>query len=263
MSSPTRSLRSRRVNRYAGVSAIAETPASLPCRSSRRATSVPANAHNGRTGFMEVVNVGSTLPSGCVLTRVTWLLCDYGEVLSQAPPIHARTALVAASGCNEAEFWSAYWKHRAAYDRGDVTSEDYWCSVTAAPVSPGKLEHLIELDIFAWLHKSSPALAAASRAAQRGYKLAILSNAPREIADALRRASWLEGFSPRLFSCDLREVKPDVAVFTKAVATLGIDDPSRIEFFDDRPENVAGAAAAGLRAHRFVSASQIDDLPPA
>ena len=34
----------------------------------------------------------------------------------------------------EPEFWDAYWAHRPAYDRGDVTAEEYWRLVGHPPL---------------------------------------------------------------------------------------------------------------------------------
>ena len=65
----------------------------------------------------------------------------------------------------------------------------------------------------------------------------------------------------RLFSSELREVKPDPAIYTQIIARLAAD-PAEVIFFDDRPENVTGASGAGLQAHLFTDTSQLDRLPP-
>ncbi len=69
---------------------------------------------------------------------MTWLLCDYGEVLSQAQPADERAALVAASGLGELDFWHAYWAHRPAYDRADTSAQAYWTSVLGRCAVPRK-----------------------------------------------------------------------------------------------------------------------------
>jgi putative hydrolase of the HAD superfamily len=89
--------------------------------------------------------------------------------------------------------------------------------------------------------------------------LALLSNAPVEVARAVERLPELAPFRPRWFSCDLRATKPDLAVYTRVLADLGADGAS-VTFFDDRPDNVAGARRAGLQAIVFEEAGQIDDL---
>ncbi|MDQ2742213.1 MAG: HAD family phosphatase [Chloroflexota bacterium] len=192
---------------------------------------------------------------------MTWLLCDYGEVLSQAQPASERAALVAASGMGELDFWGAYWTHRPAYDRADISVEDYWAAVLGRPVAPQQVRELTAIDVASWLHANPAAVASATRAGQRGYRLAILSNAPVEVAVAIDHAPWLAAFQPRVFSCRLRLSKPDPAAYHKILDHLAAE-PEEIVFFDDRPENVATAKAVGIRAHLFTDASQLDGLPP-
>lgn len=193
---------------------------------------------------------------------MTWLLCDYGEVLSQAQPAADRSALVAASGLGELDFWRAYWTHRPAYDRADISVEDYWASVLSRSTTPQHVRDLTALDVTSWLHANSAAVESADRAGRRGYRLAILSNAPIEVAVAIDRAPWLAGFQPRVFSCRLRLTKPDPAVYRKVLDHLAAQ-PGEIVFFDDRTENIAAAQAVGIQAHLFTDSSQFDDLPPA
>jgi len=192
---------------------------------------------------------------------VTWLLCDYGEVLSQAQPAGERAALVAASGLGELDFWRTYWAHRPAYDRADISAGDYWAAVLGRSAAPPQVHDLTALDVASWLHANPAAVDSATRAGRRGYRLAILSNAPVEVAHAIDRAPWLAGFEPRVFSCRLRLSKPDPAVYHKTLDHLAAP-PEEIVFFDDRAENVVAAGAVGIRAHLFTDAFQLDDLPP-
>jgi len=192
---------------------------------------------------------------------VTWLLCDYGEVLSQVQPAGERAALVAASGLGELAFWHAYLAHRPAYDRADISVEEYWVAVLGGSATPRQVRALTALDVGSWLHANPAAMESATRAGRRGYRLAILSNAPIEVADAIDRAPWLAGFQPRVFSCRLRLSKPDPAVYHEVLDELAAE-PEEIVFFDDRPENVAAAKAVRIHAHLFTDASQLDQLPP-
>ncbi len=89
--------------------------------------------------------------------------------------------------------------------------------------------------------------------------MAVLSNAPVEVARGVEQLPELALFHPRWFSCDLRATKPDPAVYARVLADLGAEGAS-VTFFDDRPDNVAGALQAGLHAVIFEDAAQIDDL---
>jgi putative hydrolase of the HAD superfamily len=90
--------------------------------------------------------------------------------------------------------------------------------------------------------------------------LAILSNAPVEVADQIDAAPWLASFTKRFFSCRLRAVKPEPAAFHAVLAALPAD-PGDVVFFDDRDANVVAAAELGMDARRFEDPAQFDEVP--
>jgi putative hydrolase of the HAD superfamily len=194
---------------------------------------------------------------------MTWLLCDYGEVLCLPPSASDQAALAAAAGWDEArgDFWTAYWVDRPAYDRADLTAEEYWARLLDRRVPSGELRRIIAVDAAGWVHPNPISIAAAERAAQRGLQLAILSNAPVEVAEAIDAAPWLASFTKRFFSCHLRAVKPEASAYTAVLAVLGAQ-PEDVIFFDDRPENVAGAARLGIDARLWEDAAQLDEVTP-
>jgi 2-haloacid dehalogenase len=65
-----------------------------------------------------------------------------------------------------------------------------------------------------------------------------------------READFFAPFRDILVSGEERLVKPDPAIYARAIERFGID-PAATLFVDDRPENVRGAEAAGMRGHLF------------
>ncbi len=63
-------------------------------------------------------------------------------------------------------------------------------------------------------------------------------------------------FKVALSSCYLGLRKPDAAIYQRALEILD-RPPERILFIDDRAENVAGAAAAGIKAILFSGAGRL------
>ena len=63
-------------------------------------------------------------------------------------------------------------------------------------------------------------------------------------------------FKVALSSCYLGLRKPEPAIYRRALDILG-RPPRRVLFIDDRPENVDGAAAVGLKAIRFEGAENL------
>jgi putative hydrolase of the HAD superfamily len=178
-----------------------------------------------------------------------WLLCDYGEVLSSAPPADEWGALQDTAGFDDsAEFHRLYWTNRPAYDHGDLSAEEYWALVGA---SPGRLPDLVARDVAIWLHAAPGAAEAAIAAAEAaGLRLALLSNAPVEVAEGIDRLEWLRPWEQRFFSCRLRAVKPELAAYEKVLKELSAT-PGEVWFFDDREANVAAATSIGIKAVHF------------
>ncbi|MCU1490212.1 MAG: hydrolase superfamily-like protein [Acidimicrobiaceae bacterium] len=183
---------------------------------------------------------------------MTWLLCDYGEVLSLPQDPDKVSELVRLSGLDPEVFSESYWAHRVAYDRADLSASQFWRAVLRAPepLAEELLAQLIELDVAGWTRPSEPSLAAVDRAVRRGLRPALLSNAPHEVARVADGQEWLASFSPRLFSCDLGEVKPDPAVYALALEALGASG-DEVVFVDDKQVNVAAAREAGITAYVF------------
>jgi hypothetical protein len=92
---------------------------------------------------------------------VTWLLCDYGEVLSLAQPADDRARVEAAAGRGGPDFWADYWAHRPDYDRGDLSVADYWTTVAGREFDEDDLGRLVLADVASWLHPDGRALAGA------------------------------------------------------------------------------------------------------
>lgn len=191
-----------------------------------------------------------------------WMLLDYGQVLSTAPPDDEWDELRGAAGPAGEDpdgFHSVYWKHRPAYDRADTTVEEYWTLVLGRRPEREELQELIRWDVAIWLHPHQPSVEAVRRAAGRGWRLALFSNAPVEVAAGIDALEWLEPFERRFYSCKLRRIKPEPAAYQHVIGALAAA-PGDIVFFDDRQPNVEAAGALGIRAQVFTDATQIDEV---
>ena len=185
-----------------------------------------------------------------------WVVFDYGGVLCIDQPEPDRRALVAAAGLNPdsadqtAAFWAAYWRDRPAYDRAELDAAAYWSGVLGRPVGAAELDAIDAADVASWSRPQPATLAVVDALARDGVGLALLSNAPASLADRLDRMDWTRRIPHRFYSCRLRATKPDPAAYGQLLAALGADAGS-VTFVDDRPANVAGAIAVGMRALRF------------
>jgi putative hydrolase of the HAD superfamily len=87
-----------------------------------------------------------------------------------------------------------------------------------------------------------------------GQPLAMLSNAPDELAEAISELPLAPHFGHLIFSCQLKSAKPDPECYGRALARIGAR-ADEVIFVDDRSENVAAAAALGLQSVHFTSPS--------
>jgi putative hydrolase of the HAD superfamily len=96
-------------------------------------------------------------------------------------------------------------------------------------------------------------LAVVAAVRRAGLKTGLLSNTvPAHVAFLRRRhPECFAGFDAVTLSYEARAAKPEPAIYRAAVAALGVP-AAQAWFVDDLAANVAGAAAAGLRASRFV-----------
>ncbi|WP_433266443.1 HAD family hydrolase [Actinosynnema sp. CS-041913] len=171
-----------------------------------------------------------------------WVVFDYGKVISETP---ALGALAARLGVSEDRFTPVYWASRNAYDHG-LPDLEYWRSVAdglGVPMSEELADELTGLDAEGWLRPSPAAVELVVELAAADVPLALLSNAPSSFGRVVSAQPWTEHFRHLVFSGDLGVAKPEPAIWSALAAMLGTRD---CVFFDDRPDNVAGATAAGL-----------------
>jgi putative hydrolase of the HAD superfamily len=89
------------------------------------------------------------------------------------------------------------------------------------------------------------------------YMLGCLNNEAREPNEYRFRTFGLRNyFEVALSSCYVGLRKPKDAIYRRALDILGVP-PERILFIDDRLENTAGAAAAGMKTIRFEGADAL------
>jgi putative hydrolase of the HAD superfamily len=87
--------------------------------------------------------------------------------------------------------------------------------------------------------------------------LGVLNNEAREPNQYRFDTYGLRSFIKFAFSsCYLGLRKPGLPIFQRALDILG-SPPERVLFIDDRAENVAGAAAAGMKTIRFEGAASL------
>ena len=184
---------------------------------------------------------------------MTWVLFDYGNVICQPQPEQDIARLAEAAGCPVAELLPPYWAYRLDYDRAVLDVTSYWQQVAAdlgGSFTEAQIAELSRLDAGSWLHLRPGSVQLVADLAAAGVRLAVLSNAPGDTAQAVAGLPVAAHFEHLMFSCDLKLAKPDPECFRAALAVLRAA-PAEVIFLDDRSDNVAGAAALGIRSIHF------------
>ncbi|MFE8941976.1 HAD-IA family hydrolase [Streptomyces sp. NPDC007872] len=179
---------------------------------------------------------------------------DYSEVLSRNQPQPVVRALEEAAGVPPKAFWEAWHRHRPAYNT-TASADEYWRLVAddlGAGWDAAHRQRLWSLDIGNCLNPHEPTVRVLRRLHGR-VPLALLSDAPRDLARCLDGSPVMALFDRRFFSCDTGVNKPDPLAYETVLLRTGAR-PERTLFVDDNRNNTRGAERLGLQAHHYTTA---------
>jgi putative hydrolase of the HAD superfamily len=185
-----------------------------------------------------------------------FVIFDYGGVLVGQQPKADQMRMAALLNTQVDIFEGLYWAKRLGYDRGALTAAEYWRDIalgTGADITLDVIEELKAVDTASWMHFDEAMWQWLDDLRAAGKRLAMLSNMPRELGEALKtRTRKLELFNQVTLSYEVDSVKPDPAIYEHCLAGLGAT-PKDSLFFDDKIENVRGAERLGIRAQQFLN----------
>ena len=187
------------------------------------------------------------------------ILFDVGGVLlTNGWDRRERAAAVAQFHLDAKEFESRHADVFESWERGEIDLNQYLDTTVF-----WEQRSFTRSDFFAFILAQSQLLPdgamaiLAELAASNQYMLGALNNEARETNDY--RFSHFElrrFFKVALSSCYVGLRKPDPAIYRRALDILGCA-PRRILFIDDREENTAAAANAGMKTIRFAGADAL------
>jgi len=185
---------------------------------------------------------------------------DYGGVLVRHQTGADQARLAEIAGISQPQFTELYWAYRPDYDKDLVTAWEYWANVAegagaAFPIDT--IEELTEFDTVSWMQFDDAMWDWVEELRTAGKRVAMLSNMPRELGQALRtRTTRLDCFDHVTLSYEVHTAKPDAAAFEHCLEGLGTP-ADQLLFFDDRIENVQSAEVLGIRSIQFTDRAEI------
>ena len=186
---------------------------------------------------------------------------DYGGVLVSHQTDDDQARMAAIAGIPAESFGELYWAHRLEYDTGALSGIEYW--QTVARESANKLfdlaliDRLIELDSQSWMRFDSVMWDWISQLRSAGKRVAMLSNMPRDLGEALKTSTnRLSNFDHVTLSYEVGAAKPDPSIYEHCLEGLNLP-PERTLFLDDRLANVHGAELLGMHAVEFLNRDDV------
>jgi len=183
------------------------------------------------------------------------VIFDFGNVVCLSPDEEQWAEAAQFCGVDVAEFKRVFWLTRDDYDRGgDPTS--YWLNfarITGRVFDDATIAGLVRREVALWSHFDTRVLEWITRLRTAGIRTGLLSNLPTPLARALRATpGFLDHFDQVTFSCEFGAIKPQPEIYRHALDQLQIP-PAGGLFIDDRPQNIEGARAVGLRVELFTN----------
>jgi FMN phosphatase YigB (HAD superfamily) len=187
---------------------------------------------------------------------------DMGNVLLRFSHERAAEQMSRAVGIDPSRAWKILFEDGLHWqsERGEVTSDQFYarfCQAAGVPLGDRAALELAANDIF---ELNVPIVGLLGHLYFTGRRLGVFSNTTD---DHWQYCTGRFGILTSLFrvhalSFKLRAMKPQPAAYAGAAALAGVP-PEQIFFTDDRPDNVAGARAAGWDAVLFESVVQLNE----
>jgi putative hydrolase of the HAD superfamily len=187
------------------------------------------------------------------------IIFDFGGVLVGHQTDSDQAELAELAGMQPDLFCERYWSHRLDYDKGLLSRVEYWQAVArngGGTLTLDTIGRLADLDNRSWMHFDPPMWEFIVQLRSTGKPVAMLSNMPRDLGDALKQTDRLGQFKYVTLSYELGSAKPEPAIYEHCLAGLGTD-PHETLFLDDRIENVHAAEMLGIRGIHFTDRDQV------
>ena len=179
------------------------------------------------------------------------IVFDYGQVISLPQDQKMMEEIVRRIGVESEEFKSVLWTLRGDYDRGIISARDYFKKVLShfdVYLNDKSIDELVELDSMSWKNVNPETVLLMEEIKKAGYLLGILSNMPQNFLSWAREN--ISAFSlphVSVFSCEVKLIKPEEAIYRKLLSLLSVE-AEELVFFDDKINNIEGARVLGIEA---------------
>jgi putative hydrolase of the HAD superfamily len=195
-------------------------------------------------------------------SSITSVIFDYGLVLVPSPTAADFGSMAKILGVSFETFYPLWENSRGAYDRGDITAEEYWLEMAAqthSSLNSQQIETLRQIEVEIWARPDPVMLAWLDALHAGGFKTALLSNMPLDLMYYVEKYfQWMQKFNFKTFSAAARLIKPEPAIYEYTLRGLGVPAGEAL-FVDDREPNIRAAKALGMHAIQFRTIAELKD----
>lgn len=187
---------------------------------------------------------------------------DFGGVITNPQAASSVERMSKFIGVEKSRFMEEYSKNRHDYDRGTIDGRGYWKRIAAAldrKVEDETIDRLIQYDVQGWTVINQGMKRYISALRRGRLKIAILSNINFDTIGHLEaHQKWIMQLEYRIFSCELKMIKPEHAIYEECLSEVGCA-PEECLFVDDLPTNVKAASELGIHTILFKNSEKMMD----
>lgn len=188
--------------------------------------------------------------------KIKAIIFDYGGVICHKQNDESVINMINILGIAKEDFSYYYKKFRVDYDKGIINGIDYWKNILNAinlNLNEDKIKQLAKIDLDSWTNINKKMIELIKKIKPSFNKIAILSNMHFDCLNFLEKNyNWLSLFDEKIFSCNLRLVKPDLLIYKYCIDRINLQ-PMDCLFVDDTEENILVGRSLGLRTILFNS----------
>jgi putative hydrolase of the HAD superfamily len=124
-------------------------------------------------------------------------------------------------------------------------------------IDRAQIDVLRKAEVEIWSHLDADMLDWVNKLHSSGIKTGLLSNMPLDLAAHVRaNCDWMETFTFKTLSAEVRLIKPDPAIYEHTLRGLGVAATDAL-FIDDRETNISAARSLGIHAIQFSTVARL------
>lgn len=201
---------------------------------------------------------------GVYRPKISGVVFDFGGVMTSSTMPERVRRCVNELGIEWKHLERGFARYRRLMDGGYITIDQMYDLIWAdadITLSPEMHARILEEDFASFLdeYRNLKTLAWMRSLKERGFKVGILTNMPKEFAPRFRKAfpEFIATADAMVISGDEGMFKPQKRIFELLQQRIGLP-PEELCFIDDVESNCDGARRAGWHAVQFVSNEQVE-----